>query len=290
LQHLHLPYLSGPPDPALDAVVTWFRRATTSPDEFFGRLVRRGIDEVLDGPRTGRWDIDQLEKTEKTYIGTKLEILVRSAFGLERDRAQLLDLEIEGHPVDVKWSKDSSWQIPEEAHGHLCLCLGARRTMTMFQVGVVRCRPEYLNLGRNKDQKTTLSGIGREAMEMLVPLTRLEPNFVSTIADDVRRQIMAEPTIQRRVTRLFQELPNRPIPRDAIRTIAKTEGDPIRRTRADAQNAEQLGGMRIISYKKSWQAEELGFPRLLKDEFLAVPVAEFETLPEEYRGTRRPQP
>ena len=35
-----------------------------------GAAVRQAIDEVIDGGRTGRWCIDQLEKVEKTYIGT----------------------------------------------------------------------------------------------------------------------------------------------------------------------------------------------------------------------------
>jgi len=47
----------------------------------FKRIVakelRRALDEVIDGPRTGRYSVEQLEKTEKTYIGTKVEILIR---------------------------------------------------------------------------------------------------------------------------------------------------------------------------------------------------------------------
>jgi plasmid stabilization system protein ParE len=93
--------------------------AGPDPVEAFGNAIRQSIDEVLDGPRTGRWDFDQLEKTEKTYVGTKLEIVVRTALGLEP--GPKLDLEVDGIDVDVKWGMNSGWQIPREAVDQLCL-------------------------------------------------------------------------------------------------------------------------------------------------------------------------
>ena len=49
-------------------------------EQFFGGIVRRAIDEVIDGPRTGRWSMDQLTRTEKSYVGSKIEILLRAEF------------------------------------------------------------------------------------------------------------------------------------------------------------------------------------------------------------------
>src|SRR3954451_9401956 len=106
------------PDSELEQVVDWLMRRTGDPVAFFGGVLRQSIDEVLDGPRTGRWDFAQLEKTEKTYVGTKVEIVVRDALGLER--GPKLDLEIEGHHVDTKWAMNSAWQIPREAFEELC--------------------------------------------------------------------------------------------------------------------------------------------------------------------------
>lgn len=271
------------PDPSLDEVIAWFHSRVPEPERFFGQLVRKGLDEVLDGPRTGRWDFDQLEKTEKTYVGTKLEILVRSALGLER--GTLMDLEIAGYPVDIKWAMDSGWQIPEEAHGQICLCIGGRQHLTMFQVGLVRCLPEHLNLGRNKDQKTTLSVVGRAAMEWLVPLTALPQNFVASMDPEVRTRVMAEKSIQKRVTAMFRELPYVPIPRNAIRTVARTEGDPIRRTRADAGREDPLDGMKVLSHKYGNKiVARLGRPSLNPDEWMAVPLSDLAALPPEDRA------
>ena len=55
-------------------------------------LLRKAIDEVIDAPRTGRFTIDEVEKTEKTYLGTKVEIFLRSWFRLPKGR--ILDLSI----------------------------------------------------------------------------------------------------------------------------------------------------------------------------------------------------
>lgn len=263
-------------DPALDAVVAWLLAATKhDPAGYFAALVRRAIDEVIDGPRTGRWSMDQLEKTEQTYVGTKIEIVVRAALGVERGQA--MDFEIAGHDVDIKWSKKSDWQIPTEAVGHLCLCVGATRNLTALKVGVVRCRPENLNLGKNKDGKTTLSAAGRADMRMLATDVPLPPNFVAEMDPAVREAVIAHQTIQARVTALAKAMPYVPIPRDAIRTIARTEGDPIRRTRSDAGRPDPLDGMVLLSarYRKA-EIAALGRPPLGPDEFMAVPRADLQ--------------
>lgn len=52
--------------------------------EEFPKMIRKSLDEVIDTPRTGRLTIDQIEKTEKTYIGTKVEILFRNMIGFRR--------------------------------------------------------------------------------------------------------------------------------------------------------------------------------------------------------------
>jgi hypothetical protein len=258
-------------DDDVDYVVAWLNRRIPDPEDFFGDLVRRAVDEVLDGPRTGRWHIDQLEKTEATYVGTKVEILLRTA--LELEHGGFMDLDIDGRPVDIKWSKTSVWQIPREAVNQVCLCIGGLKKMTRFQVGVIRCRPAYFTPGdKQGDKKRTLSVTGRAAMVPLVTSAEIPPNFVAEMDPDLRTAVMAEPTIQRRVTALFKALPYVPIPRNAIQTIARTPGDPIRRTRADAGRNDPLAGMKVLSatYGKA-KIAALGRPPLARDHFMAVP-------------------
>lgn len=271
-------------DRALESVFARLAElAGPNPRDLFGRAIRQSIDEVLDGPRTGRWDFAQLEKTEKTYVGTKLEIVVRTSLGLER--GSRLDLEIEGHNIDTKWAMKSTWQIPREAVGELCLCIGGLGEMTRFQVGVVRCIEEHLNAGENRDQKRTLSAAGRAAMRFLVEPSLIPTNFVAEMDADMRSEVMAQATIQARVATLFRRLPYTPIPRGAVATVAQTTGDPMRRVRADAGASDSLQGMRILSAKYGNKVvQALGHDPLEPDHFMSVPQEAADALP---AATRR---
>jgi|GEM_PF-3266519 len=282
-------FSDGAEDPELQFVADRIEAlAGIDPVATFGKAIRQSIDEVLDGPRTGRWDFEQLEKTEKTYVGTKLEIILRSALGLERGTK--LDLEIEGIHLDVKWAKDSSWQIPREAVDQLCLCVGARQRMSRFQVGVVRCSEADLNQGKNQDKKRTLSAAGRAAMRMLVVDAPMPSNFVADMDPDLRSAVMAEPTIQGRITRMFKELPYQRVPRGAVETVAETTGDPMRRIRADAHVEDVFAGMRILSASYANKAiEALGHQKLERNHFMSVPQADLDALPAEAREKLPPK-
>ena len=114
----------APFDPGLADVVEWFQCQSGDLTARFRGVVRRGIDEVIDGGRTGRYSIEQLAKTEKTYIGTKIEHLVLNEFEIRR--GEVLDASIADQEVDIKWSLSSQWEIPVEAVNQLCLLIGAR--------------------------------------------------------------------------------------------------------------------------------------------------------------------
>lgn len=50
----------------------------------FTQLLRDSIDSVIDAPHTGRFRIYEIEKTEKTYLGTKIEIRFRHLLDVSR--------------------------------------------------------------------------------------------------------------------------------------------------------------------------------------------------------------
>jgi restriction endonuclease NaeI len=266
-------------DPEVESVAERIlESAGPDPAGLFANAIRQSIDEVLDGPRTGRWSFDDLEKTEKTYIGTKIEIVVRTLLGLERGSD--LDLDIDGTPVDIKWAMNSGWQIPREAIDQICLCIGGLRNLTQFQVGVVRCGEDLLNVGRNQDKKTTLSTAGREAMRLLVSPRPLPGNFVDEMDPGIRARAVGRPTIQARIDSLFAQMPYTPIPRTAVATIARTTGDPMRRTRADKRAGGGLERLQVLSTKYgNAVVEALGRPPLGRDEYMAVPEADIHALP-----------
>lgn len=52
--------------------------------DWFGAMLRENIDGIIDTPTTGRIFIDELENTEKTYLGTRVELELRNFLGLQR--------------------------------------------------------------------------------------------------------------------------------------------------------------------------------------------------------------
>lgn len=69
-------------------------------EEKLRSFFRSAIDEVIDTSRSGRFYFKQLEKTEKTYLGTKFEILLRD--WLQVPKGVRMDLLVGGREVDVK--------------------------------------------------------------------------------------------------------------------------------------------------------------------------------------------
>lgn len=176
----------GALDSDVAAVGNWFR-AQGGLDERFGAVFRQAIDEVLDGQRTGRFDVRDLAKTEKTYLGTKVEILVQHEFGLLRGTT--LDYRIANVEFDAKWSaRLGGWMIPTEAVGHLCLCMTADDVKSTFSVGLLRAAEDLLRLGANKDAKRSLSASSLIEIEWLVQNGHLPENFLLHL-DQVERAV-----------------------------------------------------------------------------------------------------
>ena len=92
-------------------------------EEKLRSFFRSAIDEVVDTARTGRFFLSELAKTEKTYLGTKFEMLLRD--WLQVPWGVTLDLLIGGEEVDVKSTTigKSGWMIPREAIDQLCILL-----------------------------------------------------------------------------------------------------------------------------------------------------------------------
>lgn len=121
-----------------------------------GKAVRDAVFEALRWVRTGRLEIEDLYKTEKTYIGTLVEIELRDQFGFQKGNK--LDYKIVGIEVDCKFTIQKNWAIPQEARGKLCLIgsLAKKKRNIQFSLGLIRADESILNTGRNRDRKTTI--------------------------------------------------------------------------------------------------------------------------------------
>lgn len=208
-------------------------------EEKLRSFFRSAIDEVIDTARTGRFFLSDLEKTEKTYLGTKFEILLRD--WLQVPRGVVLDLLIGGREVDVKSTTGgkSGWMIPLEAIGHLCILLRVNEEQSTCAIGLARARPEYLRSGENRDRKTSFSAEGTRHIWWMVQDFAYTPNFWTLIGADLRQRIMAPRGGTERLTLLFENCLETPVSRVLIASIA-AQDDFMKRIRRNGGARDNL--------------------------------------------------
>lgn len=195
-------------------------------------LFRDNIDDVMQTAKTGRRSYAELEKTEKTYIGTRIEIGLRALLGVPRRK---LDLLLLGEDVDVKHTMGGNWMIPGEALGHVCILMGADEKKAVCYMGLFVARPEYLSLSTNQDRKRTISGEGFGHIRWLLRGHPYPPNFWRTVSAASIEAIVAGRTGNERLKALFRYVQERPIVRRVIEEAAAPQKDFMRRIRADGE-------------------------------------------------------
>ena len=219
-------------------------------EEKLRSFFRSAIDEVIDTARSGRFFFSQLEKTEKTYLGTKFEILLRD--WLDVPKGIRLDLLIGGREVDVKTTtKGSGWMIPPEAVDQFCVLLRVNEEDARCAVGLVRCRPDYLNRGTNRDAKATIQAGARQNIWWLVSDFPYTPNFWSMIPIESRNEIMAEKGGTARLALLFERHQEMAVSRVQIIAVA-AQDDAMKRIRRNGGARDILAPKGIaILYSES---------------------------------------
>ncbi|WP_159029206.1 NaeI family type II restriction endonuclease [Streptomyces viridochromogenes] len=260
------------PDSNLLEVYSWLKMQPNL-ESRFGEVLRQSIDEVLDGQRTGRFNIQNLEKTEKTYLGTKVEIIARTEFNLSR--GEKMDFSVCGHDVDSKFTSGTNWTIPGEADGHICLLIKADDHKSRYQVGLLRIANEYLNIGKNRDGKRSLSAAGRAAIKWVVPDGELPENTLLSLPEADVKAIFAEGTSgQHRTNELFSRVQEKLVNRNTVLTVARQD-DSLKRVR-DARNALRKDGILILGHQNQHPhiARDLGLPVPGKGSWVAVRVTE----------------
>jgi hypothetical protein len=236
--------------------------------EIVGRAIRKSFDEVIDGPRTGRYCLDQLEKTEKTYIGTKLEIILRDELSFERGR--LLDNLIMGHEVDTKFTVAGDWMIPGEALNQLCFLLTGNDNNGTCAMGLLRMVPEVLRNGKNRDSKTSVSAWGKEQITWLVQGS-MPRNFMLDLSESARNAILSEPSGKRAIKALFLNATGKIIPRSVIEQVARQK-DSLRRAR-EVKSILAGEGVQVLCATYAADRAEFyrhGFTQFNEDDWLSI--------------------
>jgi hypothetical protein len=261
---------STQPDQGLTKVVEFFLQINGF-EEQAAQTLRRALDEVIDGMRTGRWSVDSLEKTEKTYIGTKVEILFK--FDFELPKGNKLDFRVEDTEVDIKCTVLRDWMIPKEAVGELCLLVRIDDTQSKFWIGLIRANSTVLRKGENRDGKNSLSSEGKKSILWLVEEGQLPINFLATVAPEIRERIFSHrKSGQARINELFRLVQGRIIPRVAIETVAQQK-DSMKRAR-DARIPLLKEGILVLGHQEQDPiiAVSRGYPAPKKGEMLSIPA------------------
>lgn len=249
------------------------------------QILRSTLDQLYDGQHTGRWSFDQLVKTEKTHMGTLVEINLHRAFGFADGLA--MDYMIVGIDVDCKYSmRPSGWMLPPEVVGHLALLVTADDVMSTWSAGLIRVTREVLNLGTNRDAKGTLSAAGRARIRPLwADHRRLPENLILHLEPAVRDRIMNARAKrgnmhgQARVNELFRSVQRRIIRRAELATVAQQD-DFMKRARGNggARDALRPEGILVLGHQDSdpGVAQILGLPVPRKGELVSARVARID--------------
>lgn len=241
----------------------------------FSAMLRRCVDDVIMTPKTGRRSYDELEKTEKTYIGTRVEIELRAMLRLPKGK---LDTVIIGNDVDIKHTMGSNWMIPTEAIDNPCILVAADEVRAVCYLGLFVARPDYLTLGQNKDSKKSVSALGFANIFWLLLDHPYPPNFWRTVAPDVIERIFAGPSGNQRMANLFREVQREPITRDVVEAVAQQQ-DFMRRIRSDNGRGtrDQLAREGILLLSGHYDApliEALGLPECSGSEFVSYKLVD----------------
>jgi hypothetical protein len=274
------PLPSDDPDTELDMVAAELYRLDPEGDQF-AMVLRDTLDQLYDGQRTGRWKYDQLHKTEKTYMGTLVEINLHRQFGF--DDGDATDYRIAGIEVDCKYSMAyGGWELPPEAIDHLCLLITASDEASSWSAGLIRAREEYLRDRRNRDSKRQLSAAARSRIRQLWPrhghlaeniFLHMDPRDRERIFSAMARRGTQHG--QAKTNELFRTVQRRIIRRAEVATVAQQD-DFMKRARGNggARTALQAEGILVLGHQDNdpLVAAALGLPVPRKGEFVSARV------------------
>jgi hypothetical protein len=276
IQQDPLPYIDDD-DPELSAVEAELRRLDPTGDQV-ARVLRDTLDQIYDGQHTGRWNYSQLYKTEKTHVGTLVEINLHRQFGFADGTAT--DYRIAGIEVDCKYSMTyGGWELPPEAIDHICLLVTANDQRSSWAAGLIRVRPTFLRARANRDAKRQLAVGSHGYIRTLWPgHQRLAENLFLSLDPDTRERIFAARAQhgtqhgQARTNELFRLVQHRIIRRAELATVAQQD-DFMKRARGNGGARTQLRaeGILVLGHQDAdpLVAGALGLPVPKKGEFVS---------------------
>lgn len=232
-------------------------------------LLRQAFDEVIDAPRTSRFTLGETEKTEKTYVGTKVEILIRNYLGVPK--GSVLDMLIDGTEIDIKNTTGRDWMLPREVLGRPALLVRSSEKTALCDIGVVICRPEYLRLSTNQDGKGQLSAAQHVNIWWILRQHPYPPNFWEVLSVADRNEIMTSKGGTNRIAALFEKVQGKPVSRQQVSALAQ-QHDYMKRIRRNGGARDVLApkGIALLwGQRDRALIDQLGLGPVTADEFIS---------------------
>lgn len=281
----------------LSPIIEHFEGPSDSRDRMRWAL-RDSLDEVFDGQRTGRWHYEHLTKSEKTYLGTAIEVNITKEYEIS-DGIEL-DWNVSGIDIDCKFSrKVGSWEIPMEMykcedHGdrqgrkdHPALLVWMNDSTSQWAAGILEISDERLrwkidrdtgNRRRvyNRDNKRRLSNACRDDVYWLWGGIQndLPTNHILHMDESTRTKIFADSNSgQKRVNELFRRMQNEVIGRRTVLTVAQQDDAPKRAR--DARKDLRSEGIVILGHQDGHPkiAQTLGLKTASKGEWVSAKLS-----------------
>jgi hypothetical protein len=237
----------------------------------FPTLVREAIDFVLDPIRTARTSITDLDNVEKTFIGLKVEHLLRDFLDIPKG---LRDLEVDGMDVDIKNTVRDTWMIPPETYGkeEPCLVIASEEATHRCWLGIIIARDKYLSKP-NRDKKRAVSSKGFENILWLVNGAPYQKSLWRGIDMARFRELRKLKGGKKRAVAFFKENPNKKFHRSVVQGLLFDQLDYMKRVRANggARDVLRKEGIALLSgLYDSELITELGLSKLNSEEVMAV--------------------
>ncbi|MFC4608772.1 NaeI family type II restriction endonuclease [Streptomyces maoxianensis] len=209
--------------------------------------VRSAFDDVLDGPRTGRYRVSELHKQEKAYPHLVMERALARAFDLRHgDSDSGMDLLLaDDTGTDLKFSLVfGGWMFSKQHIGKLVLLLHADDETNRWSLGALRIQEGMLAQGGNPDGKRRLAADHRHEIQWIQRDASLPPNALADLPPDDLREILKQ-TSGKRVTELLRKADGLVISRNNLETVAMQQ-DVGRRVR-EARSELAASGIVLLS-------------------------------------------
>ncbi len=205
-------------------------------------VLRRCLDALYDGARTGRYRWEQLSKEEKTFLGARFRQELARELALED--GDDLAFRLDGVEFTIGFSaRPGGWAIPPDAFGQPHLLVTGDEH---FGISAALVRADLELLGPpNRDGKRSLTRAARAALPWLYNETPLPLNVLVTLSDDRLDRIFAPKSGQKRIDELFRVVQRQPVSAAVLRTVAMYE-DAAKRVR-DARMHLRTEGFLILS-------------------------------------------